>query len=445
MFNPFTSSVPAELYPPPPDKRADSLAIKQAIAQSLSEQDGVAYWSLLVSFIKGKLDRIQFESQTQQILNSEKLVGLHNALILSILYNTTRPDSPPLNPPDRPNLYTTGEGWHKRKRIPPKPMPPKPKIKVEEKDPKKQKLKQVVMSLGQRERNRLKKIAVLKDKESEQLLKLNPSYLHTKLFNSGYLCQEPVDNVLNTSLASKMRISSSTLYQDYMRCQQAPLCAEAKQLPDFDNLKDRMTLIAYDSGLVNGVDKTAGSLALIALEVHLKTLLGDLLALIRSDRSIAGSVDTDFHSPTLQSSQTPHLNHPTTESSQLSTAIHHSSYPDALSNNGPSTLSQSPMKSVSLPLANPASSNLRLRDMKTQGLAPHLTARDFTALAEISPHAFVRSHPGALERLISTHSGAVPGLVPNCIQLENQGTYTPYIPGRAGTLKLKDLPLVDNL
>lgn len=70
-----------------------------------------------------------------------------------------------------------------------------------------------------------------------------------------------------------------------MRCQQAPLCSESKQLPDSDTLKDRMSLIAYDFGLVNGVENSAASLAVIALEVHLKTLLGDLLSLIRSDRS----------------------------------------------------------------------------------------------------------------------------------------------------------------
>lgn len=121
-----------------------------------------------------------------------------------------------------------------------------------------------------------------------------------------------------------------------------------------------MSLIAYDFGLVNGVENSAASLAVIALEVHLKTLLGDLLSLIRSDRSESC---------------------PVASTSQLA-----------------------PERGT----PPPASSSLRLRDLKTQGLAPHLTAKDFAGLAEISPHAFVRCHPGALERLVATHSFAEP-------------------------------------
>lgn len=171
------------------------------------------------------------------------------------------------------------------------------------------------------------------------------------------------------------------LYQDYMRCQQAPICSESKQLPDFDTLKDRMSLIAYDSGLMNGVDKAASSLALIALEVHLKTLLGDLLSLIRSDRSVATPADSALsvdQTQVVESNSQTHIEPPIASTS----ARPYSSPSDRADQ------ASSPSKPVPISLANQAfqaSSNLRLRDLKTQGLAPHLTSRDVAALAEISP------------------------------------------------------------
>ncbi|OAV96244.1 hypothetical protein PTTG_03453 [Puccinia triticina 1-1 BBBD Race 1] len=402
MLHPFTASVPTELYPPPPNKRADTLAIKQAIADALSEDDGRAYWASLVKFLTGKLDRTEFEAQTARLLQSESLVGLHNALILSILYNTTRPDPATTNPLKDPETPpTTGEGWHKRKRPPAPPVaPPKIKTKSVEKDPKKRKLKEAVMALGHRERNRLKQIASLKE---EELVKLNAQQpLPRPLSACQYLYPERTENVMSTPLASKMKISSSTLYQDYMRCQQAPVCSESKQLPDFDTLKDRMSLIAYDSGLMNGVDKAASSLALIALEVHLKTLLGDLLSLIRSDRAVATPAECALSVDQTQPGE-PHSQSHAEPPIASTSARPYSSPSDTLFRPDPASSPSKPV-TVTTNQAFQTSSNLRLRDLKTQGLAPHLTSRDVAALAEISPHAFVRTHPAALERLIAVCS-----------------------------------------
>lgn len=267
------------------------------------------------------------------------------------------------------------------------------------------------MALGQRERDRLKQLAITKQKELDQIQSQSNSQPsdHLKLYARDYLRQERAENVMNTSLASKMKISSSTLYQDYMRCQQAPLCSESKQLPDVDGLKDRMSLIAYDSGLINGVDKSASSLALIALEVHLKTLLGDLLSLIRPNRSVACTSESEacLIAPFVQRADELEL-HPF---STQPTVDFTSERPHPSSNglNVPDPTRASPSKPGGISLANQAyqaSSSLRLRDLKTEGLAPHLTSCDITALAEISPHAFVRSHPAALEQLIATHSSS---------------------------------------
>ncbi|POW11511.1 hypothetical protein PSTT_05268, partial [Puccinia striiformis] len=355
-------AVPAELYPPKPTKRADTLAIKQAIAEALSEQDGLTYWTSLVKFIKGNLDPTEFHAQTAVCLNRK------DWSINPLQHNLSR------------SINTQSRQGN------------------EEKDPKKRRLKQAVMALGQRERNRLKQIASLKDElklNSQKSLLSSPYYLHP----------ERTPNVMDTPLASKMKISSSTLYQDYMRCQQAPICSESKQLPNFETLKDRMSLIAYDSGLANGVDKTASSIALIALEVHLKTLLGDLLSLIRSDRSVANPVETGDPSSTTMATDdqgTHTMEQATSIDAPIDSSSSSSARPDSSPSTNltrPDTVSTSPTKASGTIVGSAsqtfhqASSDLRLRDLKTQGLAP--------ILPEISPHAFVRTHPPALERLIA--------------------------------------------
>ncbi|KAI8460913.1 transcriptional regulator of RNA polII, SAGA, subunit-domain-containing protein [Phakopsora pachyrhizi] len=386
-MNAFTGPVPSDLYPPPPDKRADSLAIKQRIAELMSEKDGECYWRSLGNFLRGKIDRNEFQVETNRLLNSENLIGLHNSLVLSILHNSNLSSSTSDNVENSLNMSTSGEGWLKRKRAPPAPVPVKAKVKPEEKDPKRRKLKEIIMALSHRERTRLKQIATLKEKEAEQFRKQNSnqSKLPKSLSSSSILTRERTDDVMSTPLASKMKISSSTLYQDYMRCQQTPLCAEDKQLPDYDALKDRMSLIAYDCGLINGTESSAASLALIALEVHLKTILGDLLSLIRSDRTAVSQTECN------RESSDSIVRTSAADRASVSQSPHF--LPDSQCSYW------SPRCSVNQP-----SSNLCLRDRKTQGLAPHLTARDFAAFSEISPHAFFRAHPGALERLISNQA-----------------------------------------
>jgi hypothetical protein len=68
-------------------------------------------------------------------------VRLHNALVLSILYNTTRPTLPPLS--------VRHSGWHKRQRD-------KNGFAMQDRDPKRRRIKAAVMAIGKRERAELK-------------------------------------------------------------------------------------------------------------------------------------------------------------------------------------------------------------------------------------------------------------------------------------------------
>lgn len=53
-----------------------------------------------------------------------------------------------------------------------------------------------------------------------------------------------------------------------MRCLQTPLCCESKMLPDLETLQDRMSLLAYDSGLNGGADGRVAALGVQAVEVR---------------------------------------------------------------------------------------------------------------------------------------------------------------------------------
>lgn len=78
---------------------------------------------------------------------------LHNAILLSILYNTTLPNLPPSS------LRHTG--WQKRKRA-------TDGSKVEDTDPKRRAYKAAVMALGKRERAEIKlKASVKREAEIE--------------------------------------------------------------------------------------------------------------------------------------------------------------------------------------------------------------------------------------------------------------------------------------
>jgi hypothetical protein len=79
-------------------------------------------------------------------------VRLHNAILLSILYNTTLPNPPPSS--------LRHSGWQKRKRA-------VDGSKVEDTDPKRRAYKAAVMALGKRERAEIKLKASVKREVDE--------------------------------------------------------------------------------------------------------------------------------------------------------------------------------------------------------------------------------------------------------------------------------------
>jgi hypothetical protein len=146
----FTGSIQSELYPPTINSISDSFAIKQKLIELIKSEHRLQYWSAFQDFIKAKIDRrklnkmwvgsqILIDLVISSLSSSERYlswvikltccyflsfclcllrtVELHDSFVLSILHNTTTPESPSINTPGRPNLYTTGQGWYERKQV----------------------------------------------------------------------------------------------------------------------------------------------------------------------------------------------------------------------------------------------------------------------------------------------------------------------------------------
>lgn len=126
---PLSAAYPYPFPPPPTVKRANTLLIKHKLVELLPQELGEIYWSLLCNLITGKITREEFElgwnehlaaasdgaglidstAGRQHAIDHDELAYLHNALLLSILYNTTKPTLPPGN--------VAHTGWtSKRKR-----------------------------------------------------------------------------------------------------------------------------------------------------------------------------------------------------------------------------------------------------------------------------------------------------------------------------------------
>ncbi|KAF9089641.1 hypothetical protein BGX29_011934 [Mortierella sp. GBA35] len=239
--------------PPPVDKdgRQDVLLLKQQLAEALGD-NGPSYWQALTDFVSGKLNRQEFDFYANLYL-SRKNAPLHNQFILANIHNAQREAPPP---------STRSEGWAKGKKG-------KDGKLLKEKDPKRRKIKNQVMSLGKTERERIKG---LKD-------------VHK---NSGLVKQKLKEHRVSKPLAPP--IVQQPLQAEYNRGAHTPLCFDSKELPDFESMRDRMTAVAIENGLMSGVQDDAVELMLHALESHIKSIVSNCIIKLRTNRALGISV-----------------------------------------------------------------------------------------------------------------------------------------------------------
>ncbi|KAK4052345.1 hypothetical protein OIV83_002147 [Microbotryomycetes sp. JL201] len=257
---------------PPASSRADVVSLKLQMASLLPPADGQLYWQAMTGFMTGRINRRELDHVLHKTLGpSGPAVQLHNSLLLSILYNTTRTVGPPLS--------ARHPGWHKRKREGTDGQ------QENMMNSKKQRLKTAVMAVGKRERAELKGLAYTAKKDGGA--DRDKEIAFAKLSSLGSVLETHGPEIGPDGLPKVLATAKqppATLSQDYMRALQTPNCYDSQTLPDLDGLRDRMSLIAYDSGLPNGVDHRAASLGLQAIEVYIKQILRGVLSLARPAR-----------------------------------------------------------------------------------------------------------------------------------------------------------------
>ncbi|GAA5897257.1 hypothetical protein JCM5296_000983 [Sporobolomyces johnsonii] len=373
------SLLPSPSSPPP--KRADVVSLKLRLAALLPTHAGQAYWNALTEFVLGRINRVELGEVLARCFKGEskaEAVKLHNALVLSILYNTTRPYLPPSS------IRHTGFLPRGKKRALNGFTGPLTAAQEQ----KRRKLKESVMSLGRRERGEIKLLGsaaaaqggagvgkkgkgVEQDEEERRerarRVRRGEGLAGAMGASRGGGADVEPDGVPK-GLKEREREGVAlppTLPQDYLRLVQTPLCCESRMLPDADTLQDRMLLIAYEEGMVEGVEARTAGLVSGAIDHYLKNMISSVISLVRDPSSLPSAV-------------------PPPRTSTLSAAPSPSTF-------APAGASPAPPAAPSPPAADAEDDEPFLRQP--------LTIADFHALFAISPGLL---GPGG-----STHSGAV--------------------------------------
>ncbi|KAF9950365.1 hypothetical protein BGZ72_007968 [Mortierella alpina] len=337
------------------DGRQDVLLLKQQLAEALGD-NGPSYWQALTDFVSGKLNRQEFDFYANLYL-SRKNAPLHNQFILANIHNAQKEAPPP---------STRSVGWAKGKKD-------KDGKLLKEKDPKRRKIKNQVMSLGKAERERIKSL-----KE------------HHK--NSGAVRQKVREHRSLKPLAPP--IAQPGLLTEYNRGAYAPLCFDSKELPDFEAMKDRMTAVAMENGLMAGVQEGAVELMLHALESHIKSIISNCIIKLRTNRALGITVpkrdlvqsETHQHNTALASATTGSTSGTQAGPAGLFENFGSSSHDTAMEN--------APVGDSSAYQASYSTGGSNFKRTTT------ITAKDLAFAIDISPSMLVEN-PVNVERLMS--------------------------------------------
>ncbi|GAA5968640.1 hypothetical protein JCM21900_006410 [Sporobolomyces salmonicolor] len=303
------SLLPSPLSPPP--KRADVVSLKLRLAALLPTHAGQAYWSAFTDFVLGRINRIELGEVLARCFKGESkadAVKLHNALLLSILYNTTRPYLPPSS------IRHTGFLPRGKKRA----LHGFTGSLTAAQEQKRRKLKESVMSLGRRERGEIKLLGsaaqgeagiAKKGKGVEQ--EEEERRERARRLGRG----EGLAGAMGASRAGGAEVETDgvpkglrereregvalppTLPQDYLRLVQTPLCCESRMLPDAATLQDRMLLLAYEEGMVEGVEARTAGLVSGAIDHYLKNMISSVISLVRDPSNLPSAVPPPRTSP----------------------------------------------------------------------------------------------------------------------------------------------------
>ncbi|GAA6025497.1 hypothetical protein JCM11491_002840 [Sporobolomyces phaffii] len=292
-------------------KRADLIALKQRLASILSVRPdlGPAYWSGLTSFLVGKTTRGEFGDVLARSLerlasdcDRRELVSVHNAFVLSIVYNTTRAQAASVSV--RHEGFSTRGTQHRvaLSRLVGGTTTPANggdgDDETELQARKRRKIKDVVLRVGKRERAEIKANAnaiglgsgsggggTVDDRRRMGGESIGDA-LRASRGGQGQVGDGGVPKGYQDTLDDKGLSMPANFTQEYNRLVQAPLCCEARGLPDADTLRDRMMLIAYEEGMVDGVEGAAvANLLSNAVDYYVKQIISSAASLVRGPAS----------------------------------------------------------------------------------------------------------------------------------------------------------------
>ncbi|KAJ2777654.1 hypothetical protein H4R18_005039 [Coemansia javaensis] len=241
--------------------------LKEQLAEALGD-DGPSYWAALRDFVRGKLNRQEFDFYAYMYLSGEK-AGLHNRFILATIHNAQSGQAPPEG--ERSEGF---EGGRKRRLEgddraggADEGRKSRRSIKALLEDPKWRYVKELVKSLNKSERRAIKTLlkrpGITPDEAQAEIRAMRPVVL-------------PVPPAqLPQSYA-----------MDIAKGITAPLVHDTKSMPDIESLSYRMVAIALEQGLLGGVTRECGELLLYALDCHLKNIVSDMIYKVRSNRAL---------------------------------------------------------------------------------------------------------------------------------------------------------------
>ncbi|GAA5916845.1 hypothetical protein JCM8208_007002, partial [Rhodotorula glutinis] len=302
----IASLLPAPAHPPP--KRTDTVALKLRLAELLDPDHGHLYWTGLGDFVAARINRVEWDDVLRRAFGRDQAVRdqafkLHNALLLSILYNTTRPFLPPSS--------VRHSGFHPRgakKRGPGGGGGGDEAGLASAADDKRRRLlRDKVMSLGRRERAEVKLLgsataaaaaavahkgklakegADAEERRRRRLAEGDPLGEAVGAASRGGGARVDQDGVPR-ALRDRERQGATlpaSLAQDYGRYVQLPLCCESRMLPDAETLRERMLALAYEEGMPDGVEARSAALVQGAVEHHLRNMIASVISLVRGTR-----------------------------------------------------------------------------------------------------------------------------------------------------------------
>lgn len=282
----------------------DIRTIKAKLLSELGPQ-AEAYWQALGALCTSEIDRAEFHARIQPFVPAS-CIPLHNALVLSMLAEASAaPETlgrsaamglkAPTSPIQARTLMMYDDSGAEDAREPPVDGHASRGAK---------RLRHMYAGLPLQERTKLQQLQVSdqasthtaasvwagagaelleKKRKEDEKRKAVEERRRTREAKTAIGAEHWRLTAMQSSAQLELMRSrlSSTMQETLMRAVAAPICLEARELPDVHGLQDRMSLVALEAGLPGGVHLQAAAVLLAALQDHLRGILHRALAYTR--------------------------------------------------------------------------------------------------------------------------------------------------------------------